>query len=103
MQVLSDDEKRSIYDRYGEAGLKGAGMGGSGVSSICQKTVTPTFFLVSIFFKYATWHISIGSHRISAVRLISSSHYLIWEVWAWEGEAHVTWLQKVKTRVIIWS
>ncbi|KAJ0508889.1 putative Heat shock protein DnaJ, cysteine-rich [Helianthus annuus] len=29
-EVLSDDEKRSIYDRYGEAGLKGAGMGGQG-------------------------------------------------------------------------
>lgn len=27
LQVLSDDEKRSIYDRYGEAGLKGSGMG----------------------------------------------------------------------------
>ncbi|GAA0151929.1 chaperone [Lithospermum erythrorhizon] len=26
-EVLSDDEKRSIYDRYGEAGLKGAGPG----------------------------------------------------------------------------
>ncbi|KAG6432636.1 hypothetical protein SASPL_104217 [Salvia splendens] len=26
-EVLSDDEKRSIYDRYGEAGLKGAGAG----------------------------------------------------------------------------
>ncbi|PIA52102.1 hypothetical protein AQUCO_01000174v1 [Aquilegia coerulea] len=26
-EVLSDDEKRSIYDRYGEAGLKGAGTG----------------------------------------------------------------------------
>ncbi|KAE8676577.1 Chaperone protein DnaJ [Hibiscus syriacus] len=25
--VLSDDEKRSLYDKYGEAGLKGAGMG----------------------------------------------------------------------------
>ncbi|KAE9448342.1 hypothetical protein C3L33_19755, partial [Rhododendron williamsianum] len=31
-EVLSDDEKRSIYDRYGEAGLKGAGIG-TGVSS----------------------------------------------------------------------
>ncbi len=35
-QVLSDDQKRTIYDRYGEAGLKGgmggfSGMGGSGV------------------------------------------------------------------------
>ncbi|PIM99946.1 hypothetical protein CDL12_27550, partial [Handroanthus impetiginosus] len=26
-EVLSDDEKRSIYDQYGEAGLKGGGMG----------------------------------------------------------------------------
>lgn len=33
LQVLSDDEKRSIYDRFGEAGLKGAGgAGGTGVS-----------------------------------------------------------------------
>lgn len=27
-QVLSDDEKRGIYDRYGKAGLQGHGMGG---------------------------------------------------------------------------
>lgn len=26
-EVLSDDEKRSMYDRYGEAGLKGVGAG----------------------------------------------------------------------------
>ncbi|XP_010531365.1 PREDICTED: chaperone protein dnaJ A6, chloroplastic [Tarenaya hassleriana] len=26
-EVLSDDEKRSLYDRYGEAGVKGAGVG----------------------------------------------------------------------------
>ncbi|KAE8693232.1 Chaperone protein DnaJ [Hibiscus syriacus] len=26
-EVLSDDEKRPLYDKYGEAGLKGAGMG----------------------------------------------------------------------------
>lgn len=32
LQVLSDDEKRSIYDRYGEAGLKGSGMD-TGVST----------------------------------------------------------------------
>lgn len=35
LQVLSDDEKRSIYDKYGEAGLKGAGMG-TGVSLFCH-------------------------------------------------------------------
>lgn len=33
LQVLSDDEKRSIYDRYGEAGLKGSGME-TGVSTL---------------------------------------------------------------------
>ena len=27
-QILSDEEKRSIYDRYGKAGLEGQGMGG---------------------------------------------------------------------------
>lgn len=32
VQVLSDDEKRSLYDKYGEAGVKGAGMG-PGVSA----------------------------------------------------------------------
>lgn len=25
VQVLSDDEKRPLYDRFGEAGVKGAG------------------------------------------------------------------------------
>ncbi len=29
-QVLSDEDKRSIYDRYGKAGLDGRGMGGFG-------------------------------------------------------------------------
>ncbi|KAL5537920.1 hypothetical protein UlMin_044236 [Ulmus minor] len=29
-EVLSDDEKKSIYDRYGEAGLKGSNMNGMG-------------------------------------------------------------------------
>ncbi|XP_043722180.1 chaperone protein dnaJ A7A, chloroplastic-like [Telopea speciosissima] len=32
-EVLSDDEKRSLYDKYGEAGLKGAGMGMGDFSS----------------------------------------------------------------------
>ncbi|CAG9466534.1 unnamed protein product [Pedinophyceae sp. YPF-701] len=29
-EVLSDDQKRQIYDRFGEAGLKGGGFGGAG-------------------------------------------------------------------------
>ena len=29
-QVLADDEKKGIYDRFGEAGLKGGAMGGGG-------------------------------------------------------------------------
>ncbi|KAI5076651.1 hypothetical protein GOP47_0008716 [Adiantum capillus-veneris] len=32
-EVLSDDEKRAIYDQFGEAGLKGAGAGASGFSN----------------------------------------------------------------------
>lgn len=32
-EVLSDDEKRPIYDQYGEAGLKGAAAGASGFSN----------------------------------------------------------------------
>lgn len=39
-QVLSDDEKKSLYDKYGEAGLKGAGMGmGMGVSMLWRQIV----------------------------------------------------------------
>ncbi len=31
-QILSDDEKRAIYDRYGKQGLEGHGQGGGGFS-----------------------------------------------------------------------
>jgi molecular chaperone DnaJ len=30
LQVLSDDNKRAIYDKFGEAGLKGDAFGGMG-------------------------------------------------------------------------
>ena len=36
MQVLSDDDKRRVYDQFGEAGLKG-GMGGMGGESGCRR------------------------------------------------------------------
>lgn len=33
-EVLSDDNKRSVYDRYGKDGLSGAGMGAGGYSTM---------------------------------------------------------------------
>jgi len=33
-QVLSDDQKRSIYDQYGKAGLEGQGAGGGGFGNM---------------------------------------------------------------------
>jgi len=33
-QVLSDDEKRQIYDQFGHAGLEGGGMGGGDASDV---------------------------------------------------------------------
>jgi len=41
-QVLSDDEKRAIYDRYGKAGLEGQGMGG-GFSSANMDDIMDIF------------------------------------------------------------
>lgn len=45
LQVLSDDEKRPIYDQYGEAGLKGAGMG-MGVSVIQQNDLIFYYLII---------------------------------------------------------
>lgn len=48
---MSDDEKRAIYDKYGEAGLKGSGMG-TGVSALdsypIQKFDQQNLFIVLI-------------------------------------------------------
>lgn len=48
-QVLSDDNKRAIYDRYGEAGLKG-GMGGFPGAGGAGVEFTNPFDLFESFF-----------------------------------------------------
>ncbi len=42
-QVLSDDEKRSIYDRYGKEGLEGQGMGRGGFGGANMDDVMDMF------------------------------------------------------------
>lgn len=42
-QVLSDEEKRSIYDRYGKAGLEGQGMGHGGFGGANMDDVMDMF------------------------------------------------------------
>ncbi|KAF4373499.1 hypothetical protein F8388_025193 [Cannabis sativa] len=43
-EVLSDDEKRSMYDRFGEEGLQGVSDGSSGSSGVDPFDVFDTFF-----------------------------------------------------------
>lgn len=90
LQVLSDDEKKSLYDRYGEAGLKGAGMGGMGVR-YSKQSIGDLFFkdpgsqpsdhlLVWFFLTFC---------RISVIRSIYLSHYLK----VWVGWEEVEWVE----------
>lgn len=48
-QVLSDPEKKQIYDKYGEEGLKRGGGGGSGFHQIDPETIFRQFFGDSFF------------------------------------------------------
>eukprot|EP00850_Spirogloea_muscicola_P020126 SM000207S06201 [mRNA] locus=s207:161333:163962:- [translate_table: standard] len=44
-EILSDDDKRSVYDQFGEAGLKGAaGMGGAGAYTTNPFDLFESFF-----------------------------------------------------------
>ncbi|XP_028805478.1 uncharacterized protein LOC114760391 [Neltuma alba] len=43
-EVLSDDEKRSLYDRFGEAGLQGENGGSAGTSGVDPFDVFDAFF-----------------------------------------------------------
>lgn len=110
LQVLSDDEKRSLYDKYGEAGLKGAGMG-MGVS--CRKMLilyaSNSNNIASTFFFPQGVYLPLGFFphgRISVIPLISLSHCLkAWAVWvAWAVvELLETGQFKARMRVIISS
>ncbi|AJC87537.1 molecular chaperone DnaJ [Campylobacter insulaenigrae] len=43
-EVLSNDEKRSVYDRYGKEGLRGSGGGGFGFEDIDLGDIFSSFF-----------------------------------------------------------
>jgi hypothetical protein len=83
LQVLSDDEKKSLYDKYGEAGLKGAGMGMGVSKSLMILGKSNLFITSSTFSQWDKLH-----DRISAILLICLSHYLkAWVAWAaWAAE-----------------
>lgn len=48
-EVLSDDEKKSIYDRFGEDGLKGGGMGAGGFGGMGGDFTNPMDIFESFF------------------------------------------------------
>jgi molecular chaperone DnaJ len=65
VQVLSDSNKRAIYDRYGEAGLKG-GMGGFGGGGSAD--FTNPFDLFESFFGGSPFSTGRGGTRTRAVQ-----------------------------------
>lgn len=48
-EVLSDDDQRSIYDRFGEEGLKGGGMGAGGFGGMGGAYANPMDIFESFF------------------------------------------------------
>jgi hypothetical protein len=44
--VLSDEQKRSMYDQFGEAGLKGGAAGGAGAYGAVCGGIHPYYFLI---------------------------------------------------------
>lgn len=48
-EVLSDDEKKSIYDRFGEDGLRGGGMGAGGFGGMGSDFTNPMDIFESFF------------------------------------------------------
>lgn len=70
-EVLSDDQKRSIYDRYGEAGLKN-GMGGMGGADMGG--FNNPFDLFEQFFGASGGRA--GAHQLKIVSLIATNNGL---------------------------
>jgi hypothetical protein len=65
LQILSDDEKRPIYDRYGEAGLKGAGtaaaaQGAAGYAGVHTNGQNFVFFVAVLNLFFSAEEIVIG-------------------------------------------
>jgi molecular chaperone DnaJ len=48
--VLSDDNKRAIYDKFGEAGLKGDAFGGGGMGGMGGFQATNPMDIFESFF-----------------------------------------------------
>lgn len=64
--MLSDDKKRSLYDQYGEAGVKSTVGGPSSAYTVLHQFLFFSSFSISFFFPFfpdnnleKSWHISV--------------------------------------------